>query len=1103
MTTILTTRSSRLEFSRGASRLFAAATAAFAALLLVPSTTHAQSTWTGASSGLWSNAGNWSTGIADSFNTGLVFAGGSNVSTTNDLTSGTATSISFAPAAGAFTLSGNSIALSGSLVNNTAVNQTIAMPITLGTSAVSVFSVSGGTMTLSGNISGGPASSNAFTTGTNVSFPGPSVLILAGSNSFTGNVNVVNNFTLRINHANALGNSQLQFDGGSFDNTSGSPLTISNNIRATGGSPTYVGTNGSSLVTTGTFTGGNATRTITVSSGTFGFGTLAASATNTVITKSGNGTLLVTGSSAAQAPIGFTLSGGSLLLGHANALGSGTLTFTGNGTVRGIASDLAMPQSLLLGNTNATAYTATFDGPTSVSFPTLTSRSANHTITNTLATDKALTISGSTFLQESGTNVGRTLTVNGSGNTVFAGVIANGGIGGNSGLTIGNTGTTSLLAANTYSGTTTLSTTSTTANVTVVLGDNAGLGTSFVRVSGSNAVVVRASADLSGVANSIQLDQNLAFAGANSLTLSGSLFQNGGPRVVTNNIDAGKTLTLSGTVATRGPSESTGRAITLAGSGNTLISGAIVNGGTGSSNGNFVVTNTGTTTLAGINTFTGSTAIQAGVLAISSSDNLQSTSSVNVDNAATFRYTGATGSFARNITVTSGTGTIANTGGGTLTLAGTLAKNGTVLRLTGGAFNVTGRITGTSGNSDLLVDAATVTLSNANTYNGPTFVQNAGTLVLGTNNAIPSDSAVSVAGSTLTVGGFSNAIGSLATSGNSAITVSITGGSGGSLSMTNLTFGGGTNTLALSMTSATAGIYNVLTYSGNKTGSVAATGLDANYTLLQGPASNGSVAVQRKADLGAVSASVASPTIITGGSSAISYTVQNLTPAGGASLSFASTNVANVFGTSSGSAAALATSGSVAGLFFTGTSIGLNQQATFTVSDPLAINTTGTGSVSLSVLDHATPGFVGISSSLTNLVLDFGTVAPGASQQSLAYSLTNIASSFGANFTAGLALTSFQFDSGDNVFGTDLSTFANLAASNTSGYSALFTPTSSGSFSGVYRLSFADQQDLSGAASLRDLTVTMQAVVVPEPGAIILAVIGVAAVAWKARRRTL
>lgn len=393
-----------------------------------------------------------------------------------------------------------------------------------------------------------------------------------------------------------------------------------------------------------------------------------------------------------------------------------------------------------------------------------------------------------------------------------------------------------------------------------------------------------------------------------------------------------------------------------------------------------------------------------------------------------------------------------------------------------------------------------LTLSASNSYTGPTTIS-AGSLVLGTDNAIPTTSAVSVAASMLTVGGFSNTIGTLATTGNSTISVSINGGSGGSLSMTNLTFGGGTNTLALSMTNPTAGIYNVLTYSGNKTGSFTATGLDGNYTLLQGSASNGSVAIQRKADLGAVSASVASPTIITGGSSAISYTVQNLTPAGGSGLSFASTNVANVFGTSSGSAAALATSGPVAGLVFTGTSIGLNQQATFTVSDPLAINTTGTGSVSLTVLDHATPGFSGISPSLTNLVLDFGTVSPGASQQSLSYSLTNIASSFGANLTAGLALTSFQFDSGDNVFGTGLSTFATLAAGSTNDYSALFTPTTSGSFSGIYRLSFADQQDLSGAASLRDLTVTMQAVVVPEPGTIILAVIGIVAVASKARRR--
>ncbi|MFZ4596221.1 MAG: autotransporter-associated beta strand repeat-containing protein, partial [Verrucomicrobiaceae bacterium] len=65
-------------------------------------------------------------------------------------------------------------------------------------------------------------------------------------------------------------------------------------------------------------------------------------------------------------------------------------------------------------------------------------------------------------------------------------------------------------------------------------------------------------------------------------------------------------------------------------------------------------------------------------------------------------------------------------------------KDGTVLTLGGGGtFNITGSIGGTSPNSDLLVDATTVNLNSANTYNGPTFIQNAGVLNANVNNALP------------------------------------------------------------------------------------------------------------------------------------------------------------------------------------------------------------------------------------------------------------------------------------------------------------------------------------------------------------------------------
>jgi autotransporter-associated beta strand protein len=430
---------------------------------------------------------------------------------------------------------------------------------------------------------------------------------------------------------------------------------------------------------------------------------------------------------------------------------------------------------------------------------------------------------------------------------------------------------------------------------------------------------------------------------------------------------------------------------------------------------------------------------------------------------------------------------------------------GTAATLTIGANDGTGTFGGvirnTSGTVSLVkTGGGSITLSGSNSFTGSTSV-NAGTLSLGVNNALPVTSAVSLAGSTLTVGGYTNTIGSLSTSGNSTINVSINGGSTGSLSMGSLSFGSGTNTLALSMTSATAGIYNVLSYSGNKTGSFTATGVDSKYTVLQGATSNGVIAVQRKADLGTVSASVTNATIITGGSTAITYTVTNTTPTGGATLSFASENDSNVSGVSSGSALANSTSGSISGLFFTGTGIGSSQAGSFTVQDLAAITTTGTGNVSLTVLDHATPAFVGQSPLLTNLVLDFGSVDESAGLQSLGYSLTNLVSTYGTSLTAGLALTGFTHDSGDTLFSTGLSTFANLVAGTTSQYTASFTPGTQGTFSETFKLSFSDNQSIPGAVQRRDLTLTMNVVVVPEPEAIALAGIGIAAAAYTISRR--
>jgi len=78
-------------------------------------------------------------------------------------------------------------------------------------------------------------------------------------------------------------------------------------------------------------------------------------------------------------------------------------------------------------------------------------------------------------------------------------------------------------------------------------------------------------------------------------------------------------------------------------------------------------------------------------------------------------------------------------GGGTLTLSGGISKNGTTLTFAGGGtvYITTNGITGSSPNSDLVVDGTTVELDTANTYNGPTTIQNSGTLRLGASNVLP------------------------------------------------------------------------------------------------------------------------------------------------------------------------------------------------------------------------------------------------------------------------------------------------------------------------------------------------------------------------------
>ena len=183
----------------------------------------------------------------------------------------------------------------------------------------------------------------------------------------------------------------------------------------------------------------------------------------------------------------------------------------------------------------------------------------------------------------------------------------------------------------------------------------------------------------------------------------------------------------------------------------TLTIGAANGSGTFSGlitgSGGITKTGSGTETFTAVNSYTGLTIVSGGVLAFTSTNNL-GTGSLIMTNGGSISFTGnSNASLSNSITISTGSsGGVGNGGAGTLTLAGSLSKNGGVLTLSGGSgggINVTGAITGSSAGSDLVVNGGTVTLSTSNSYNGPTYIINGGTLVAAVANALPVASGLS------------------------------------------------------------------------------------------------------------------------------------------------------------------------------------------------------------------------------------------------------------------------------------------------------------------------------------------------------------------------
>ena len=295
-----------------------------------------------------------------------------------------------------------------------------------------------------------------------------------------------------------------------------------------------------------------------------------------------------------------------------------------------------------------------------------------------------------------GGNTSRTITLGNNANNTWQGVIS----GPNSSLVISatGTGTLQLIGTNTYNGGTTIN------SGTLLLGPSGNV------LANAGAVNVNG-----GTLSCTTVNETI---GALTLT-SGSI---------------------TGTTGTLTPSSTTASAGTIS----KIIGGS----------GTFTKNTSGIVTLSGVNTYSGGTTINDGVLVLGGTGTvLLDAGAVNVNggtlNCVTYNETiGA-------LTLTSGdiTGYL-----GTLTPSSTTANEGLISIIIGGTGTFTKNTSGT------------VTLSGANTYSGGTTI-NGGVLQLGAADVLADAGQIILSGGALVTSGFSETVGTLQLTASSDISL--------------------------------------------------------------------------------------------------------------------------------------------------------------------------------------------------------------------------------------------------------------------------------------------------------------------------------------------
>lgn len=336
-------------------------------------------------------------------------------------------------------------------------------------------------------------------------------------------------------------------------------------------------------------------------------------------------------------------------------------------------------------------------------------------------------------------------------------------------------------------------------------------------------------------------------------------------------------------------------------------------------------------------------------------------------------------------------------------------------------------------------------------------------------------------------------------------------GGAGTLSSTSGTLAGGASGLgSVSYSNNTAGAYTftpTLTSGSN---------LNLGTTAIATATTGMTVTVYNPAAANSISGTINLGTVLKGTSLSQALSITNTAPPG-----IYSEKLDATFGTlvdattNSGSISLLAAGGTDSSSMTVGLSSLTAGGKTGSVQVNFASNGAGTSGLSplslasqtvnlqAMVLDPATASFTS-GSTTTSLLLDFGSVQQNASVSPLGFDFWNLMQTNG--YTADLALTSIVGTGDVSVLTTTAtSTFNTLVSGSFNPYSVSFANTSTlGSFQSTYTFQFksANNGTVFTGDTPQTLTLTVQGVIiVPEPGALALAGVGIGLAGWATYRR--